>query len=74
MASGLSGGVGSGGDVNKQGNPGQLGRVDSPGWAPAGGVGWNINGVVYGSGGNGGASIANGYAGQNGCFYIEYTY
>ena len=68
------GGVGSGGDVNKQGNPGQLGRVASPGWAPAGGVGWNINGLVYGSGGNGGASIANGYAGQNGCVYIEYTY
>lgn len=68
------GGIGSGGDVNKQGNPGQYGKVASPGWEPAGGIGWNINGVVYGSGGNGGASIANGHPGQNGCVYIEYTY
>ena len=68
------GGVGSGGDVNKQGNPGQYGRVASPGWVPAGGVGWNINGIVYGSGGNGGAAFDNGIKGASGCVYIEYSY
>ena len=68
------GGVGSGGDVNKQGNPGEYGRVASPNWVPTGGVGWTINGVVYGSGGNGGAAFGNGLPGASGCVYIEYTY
>ena len=68
------GGVGSGGVVNKQGNPGQYGKVASPGWVPTGGVGWNINGIVYGSGGNGGAASNNGNTGHNGCVSLEYTH
>lgn len=49
---GGAGGSAIGGDVNTTGNAGALGSWINAGGTGAGGVGHNINGVVYGSGGS----------------------
>lgn len=69
---GGAGGSATGGDINTTGNTGAIGSWINAGGTGAGGVGHNINGVVYGSGGS--CTAIGSPTSITGCVIIELGY